>query len=145
MHNSVGKLSRRKLLKAGAALGLSALPAAGGLPLFNVRRSFAQDAADPAEVLNKINVGGYVKKEYRDLYKLKDDDLLWDPKKDWIRNVDWEQVRKEFAGKTVKFAIGAADAESAADGLKPFEALEVMLATTDLRHEVLSDGTILIK
>jgi hypothetical protein len=29
--------------------------------------------------------------------------------------------------------------------LKPFEALEVMLATTDLRHEVLSDGTILIK
>ncbi len=126
MHNSVGKLSRRKLLKAGAALGLSALPAAGGLPLFNVRRSFAQDAADPAEVLNKINVGGYVKKEYRDLYKLKDDDLLWDPKKDWIRNVDWEQVRKEFAGKTVKFAIGAADAESAADGLKPFEALSGM-------------------
>ena len=79
MHNSVGKLSRRKLLKAGAALGLSALPAAGGLPLFNVRRSFAQDAADPAEVLNKINVGNYVKKEYRDLYKLGDDDLLWDP------------------------------------------------------------------
>jgi FecR protein len=29
--------------------------------------------------------------------------------------------------------------------LEPFEALEVMLATTDLRHEVLADGTILIK
>jgi ferric-dicitrate binding protein FerR (iron transport regulator) len=29
--------------------------------------------------------------------------------------------------------------------LKPLEALEVMLATTDLQHEVLSDGTILIK
>ena len=32
-------------------------------------------------------------------------------------------MRKEQAGKTVRFAIGAADAESAADGLKPFEQL----------------------
>ena len=37
--------------------------------------------------------------------------------------MDWEAVRKEFAGTTVKFAIGAADAESAADGLKPFQEL----------------------
>ena len=48
---------------------------------------------------------------------------MWDPAKDWIRTVDWEEVRKEFAGTTVKFAIGAADAESAADGLKPFQEL----------------------
>ena len=30
-------------------------------------------------------------------------------------------------------------------GLEPLEALAVMLATTDLRHEVLADGTIMIK
>lgn len=119
-------VSRRGLLKAGAALGAVALPSAAGLPLFNVRRSFAQGAENPADVLAKINVGNYVKKEYRDLYKLADDDQLWDPAKDWIRTVDWEQVRKEFSGKTVKFAIGAADAESAVDGLKPFEALSGM-------------------
>jgi multiple sugar transport system substrate-binding protein len=37
--------------------------------------------------------------------------------------VDWEKVRQEQAGKTVRFAIGAADQESAAEGLKPFEQL----------------------
>ena len=95
----------------------------GGVSLFNVRRSLAAELPDPASVLAKINVGNYVKKDYRDLYKLADDEELWDPAKDWIRTVDWEAVRKEFAGKTVKFAIGAADAESAADGLKPFQEL----------------------
>lgn len=120
------RLSRRSLLKASAAVGGVALPTAAGLPLFNVRRSFAADAVDPASVLAKINVGNYVKKEYRQQYNLADDDLLWDPAKDWIRTVDWEQVRSEFAGQTVKFAIGAADAESAADGLAPFEALSGM-------------------
>jgi multiple sugar transport system substrate-binding protein len=50
-------------------------------------------------------------------------EALWDPELDWIRTVDWEAVRKEQAGKTVRFAIGAADAESAAAGLKPFEPL----------------------
>lgn len=118
--------SRRGLLKTSAALGGVALPTAAGLPLFNIRRSFAQEAPDPASVLANINVGNYVKKEYRDQYQLADDDLLWDPAKDWIRTVDWEQVRSEFAGKTIKFAIGAADAESAADGLKPFEQLSGM-------------------
>ena len=89
----------------------------------NINRGLAANLADPASVLAKINVGNYVKKEYRDLYKLGDDDLLWDPAKDWIRVADWETVRSQFAGKTVKFAIGAADKESAADGLKPFEEL----------------------
>ena len=50
-------------------------------------------------------------------------DPLWDPAKDWIRTVDWEAVRAEQAGKTVRFAVGAADQESAAAGLKPFEQL----------------------
>ena len=120
------RLSRRSLLQASAAVGGVALPTAAGLPLFNVRRSFAADAMDPAAVLARINVGNYVKQDYRKQYNLADDDLLWDPAKDWIRTVDWEQVRSEFAGKTVKFAIGAADAESAADGLKPFEQLSGM-------------------
>ena len=58
---------------------------------------------------------------------------MWDPAKDWIRTVDWEAVRSQFAGSTVRFAIGAADTESAADGLAPFEALsgiKVELAPT---------------
>ncbi|CAN7352824.1 ABC transporter substrate-binding protein [Mesorhizobium sp. LjNodule214] len=118
-------VSRRSFLMSTAVVGASAV-AAGGVSLFNVRRSFAQEAANPADILAKINVGGYVKKEYRDLYKLADGDELWDPAKDWIRTVDWEKVRSEFAGKTVKFAIGAADMESAADGLKPFEQLSGM-------------------
>ncbi|RWX67319.1 extracellular solute-binding protein [Mesorhizobium sp. M4B.F.Ca.ET.089.01.1.1] len=118
-------VSRRSFLMSTAAVGASAV-AAGGVSLFNVRRSFAQEAANPADILAKINVGGYVKKEYRDLYKLADGDELWDPAKDWIRTVDWEKVRSEFSGKTVKFAIGAADMESAADGLKPFEQLSGM-------------------
>ena len=75
---------------------------------------------NPADVLAKINVGNMVKKEYRDQYKLGDNDELWDPKKDWIRTVDWEAVRKEHAGKTVRFAIGAADRESAQERIKPF-------------------------
>ncbi|MGH6645120.1 MAG: extracellular solute-binding protein, partial [Bradyrhizobium sp.] len=117
-----GGLSRRTFLKSTAASG-AVLAASSGVSLFNVSRGLAAALPDPASVLAKINVGGYVKKEYRDLYKLADDDLLWDPAKDWIRNVDWENVRSQFAGKTVKFAIGAADMESAADGLKPFEQL----------------------
>lgn len=118
-------MSRRSLLKSTAALGAASV-VTGGASLFNVRRSFAQTAENPADILAKINVGGYVKKEYRDLYKLADNDELWDPAKDWIRTVDWEAVRGEFSGKTIKFAVGAADAESAASGLKPFEALSGM-------------------
>ena len=68
-------------------------------------------------------VGKFVKKEYRDQYKLGDNDELWDPGKDWIRTADWEGIRKEHAGKTVRFAIGAADRESAQDQVAPFEAL----------------------
>ena len=115
-------LTRRSVLRSGAALGAAA--GLGGL--VNVSRGFAADLPDPASVLASINVGKYVKADYRKQYGLGDDDLLWDPKKDWIRTVDWEAVRGEFAGKTVKFAIGAADAESAQDGLKPFEELSGM-------------------
>jgi multiple sugar transport system substrate-binding protein len=121
-----GRLSRRSLLKSTAAIGAATLTGVGGVSLFNVRRSLAATLPDPASVLAKINVGNYVKKDYRELYKLGDNEELWDPGKDWIRTVDWEAVRKEFAGTTVKFAIGAADAESAADGLKPFQELSGM-------------------
>jgi multiple sugar transport system substrate-binding protein len=117
-------LTRRSMLRSGAALGAAA--GFGGVSLFNVSRGFAADLPDPAKVLADINVGKYVKADYRKQYGLADDEPLWDPKKDWIRTVDWEKVRGEFAGKTVKFAIGAADAESAQDGLKPFEQLSGM-------------------
>ena len=114
------KLSRRSLLKATAATGAAA--AVGGVNMFNVTGAFAA-MPNPADVLAKINVGTMVNKDYRAQYKLGDNDELWDPKKDWIRTVDWEAVRKEHAGKTVRFAIGAADREAAAGQTKPFEEL----------------------
>ena len=77
---------------------------------------------DIQSILDKIWVAGYAREDYRKLYSMTDDPL-WDPAKDWIRTVDWEKVRSEQVGKTVRFAIGAADADSAAAGLKPFEEL----------------------
>ena len=109
-----GRVSRRKFLKSSAATGAAIATGATGVSLFNINRSFAA-MASPADILAKLNVGAKVKKEYRDQYGLKDNDELWDPKKDWLRTVDWEAVRKEHAGKTVRFAVGAADAESAKD------------------------------
>src|SRR4051794_31851803 len=123
MLHKTTKLSRRSLLKSATAFGGAALAGSGGLATFNVRRSLAAQLPDPASVLAKINVGNYVKKEYREQYKLGDNDELWDPKKDWIRTVDWEAIRKEHAGKTVRFAIGAADRESAQDQIEPFAQL----------------------
>lgn len=119
-----GSQSRRSFLKRSAGVGAYATVGAGtALPLFNVQRSFAQSAEDPADILARINVGNYVNADYREQYGLGDDDELWDPGKDWIRTVDWEKVRSELSGTTVRFAIGAADAESAAAGLEPFEQL----------------------
>jgi multiple sugar transport system substrate-binding protein len=112
-----GLVNRRTVLKSTAAVG--ATVAIGGVNMFNVNSAFA-DMMNPADVLKSINVGKYVKKEYREQYKLGDNDELWDSSKDWIRTADWEAIRKEHAGKTVRFAIGAADRESAQDGLKPF-------------------------
>ena len=116
-------VSRRSFLKSTTSVGLAAGVAAGGLPLINVGSGLAQSLEDPADILARIRVGDYVRQDYREQYNLGDDDELWNPAKDWIRTVDWEQVRNEFAGTTVRFAIGAADMESAADGLEPFEAL----------------------
>ncbi len=113
-----GKFSRRSFLKSSSAAGL----AVAGTTWSN--RSFAAGhLPDPQTVLDQISVNEYVREDYRKLYNLSDDGPLWDPSKDWIRTVDWEQVRSELAGTEVRFAIGAADAESAAEGLAPFEAL----------------------
>lgn len=118
-----GLITRRSLLKSTAAAGAALAVGTGAVPLVNIRRAYAQALPNPADVLAKINVGNVVKKEYREQYKLGDNDELWDPTKDWIRTVDWEQVRKEHAGKTVRFAIGAADRESAQDQIEPFAQL----------------------
>jgi len=115
--------TRRSFLKTSSGAGVAAAFAGTALPLFNVRDSFAQTAEDPADILARINVGNYVDQQYREQYSLADDELLWDPARDWIRTVDWEKVRTELSGTTVRFAIGAADTESAAAGLAPFEAL----------------------
>ena len=111
-------ISRRSFLRSSAAIGAaSAVP--GGLALPALAQS---DLPDPASVLADISVEKYVREDYRELYDLSGEPL-WDPEKDWIRTVDWERVREEFAGTSVRFAIGAADQESAAEGLKPFEQL----------------------
>ncbi|MCA8878399.1 MAG: extracellular solute-binding protein [Rhodobacteraceae bacterium] len=112
-------VSRRAFLKSGAAIG--AATAAGGVasPLL---AAGAGDLPDPQSVLDRISVKQYVRKDYQDLYHMSGEPL-WDPALDWIRNVDWEEIRSEQAGKTVRFAIGAADQESAAEGLEPFEQL----------------------
>ncbi len=107
-------LTRRSLLGSAAAAGV--------LGAGWARRGAAQDLPDPATVLADISVEKYVREDYRELYNLSNDPM-WDPAKDWIRTVDWEAVRSVQAGKTVRFAIGAADQESAAAGLKPFELL----------------------
>jgi multiple sugar transport system substrate-binding protein len=110
-------VSRRSFLRTGAAFG-----AAAGVATLKTPAFAQSDLPDPQSVLDKISVEGYVREDYRKLYNMTNDPL-WDPAKDWIRTVDWEAVRKEQAGKVVRFAIGAADADSAADGLKPFEQL----------------------
>ena len=117
MNTSLKGLSRRSFLRTGAAFGVASGTAGLALPALA-----GTDLPDIQSVLDKISVSGYVREDYRKLYSMTDDPL-WDPAKDWIRTVDWEKVRSEQAGKTVRFAIGAADADSAAEGLKPFEAL----------------------
>ena len=107
-------ITRRSFLKAGAATG--ALGAVGAPMLAQGQMR------DPADILAEISVEGYVREDYRQLYSMSNAPL-WDPNKDWIRTVDWEKVRSELAGSTARFAIGAADMESAADGLVPFEEL----------------------
>lgn len=111
------RFTRRGLLRSGAALGGTTLAGSLATPLF------ADDGLpDPQDVLDRISVKEYVRKDYQQLYNLSGEPL-WDPARDWIRTVDWDQVRKEQAGKTVRFAVGAADQESAAEGLVPFEQL----------------------
>ncbi len=110
-------MSRRSFLRSGAALGAATGAASLGLPALA-----DSHLPDIQSVLDGISVEGYVREDYRKLYNLSDEPL-WDPAKDWIRTVDWDKVRTELGGTTVRFAIGAADQESAAEGLKPFEML----------------------
>ena len=113
--------TRRKLIKSAAAVGVGGV-AASAINVPFISKAFAQDLPDPASVLADISVPGYVREDYRKLYNMSDAPL-WDPAKDWIRTADWEAIRSQLAGSTVRFAIGAADAESAAEGLVPFEKL----------------------
>ncbi|MEM9320292.1 MAG: extracellular solute-binding protein [Pseudomonadota bacterium] len=113
-----GNLSRRSFLSSASAVGLASVGAGWG-----TRLRADGHLPDPQSVLDAISIEQYVREDYRDLYNLTNANTMWDPDKDWIRTVDWEAVRSEFAGTTVRFAIGAADAESAAEGLVPFEQL----------------------
>ncbi|MEM9845159.1 MAG: extracellular solute-binding protein [Pseudomonadota bacterium] len=113
-----GKVSRRSFLKSSSAAGVAAAGATWGS-----RAIAGGHLPDPQSVLDEISISQYVRADYRDLYGMSDDKPIWDSSKDWIRTVDWEAVRSELADTTVRFAIGAADAESAAEGLVPFEKL----------------------
>ncbi|MCR8722762.1 ABC transporter substrate-binding protein [Frigidibacter sp. ROC022] len=113
-----GNLSRRSFMKSSSACGIIAASAGW------TGRGLAQGSLpDPQSILNEISIAKYVRQDYQDLYGMSDDRPIWDNSKDWIRTVDWEEVRAQLAGTTVRFAVGAADAESAADGLVPFEQL----------------------
>ncbi len=61
----------------------------------------------------------------------------------WVARESGVKVR--YASPAIERKATATILHGSIQRLKPFEALEVMLATTDLRHEVLPDGTILIK
>ena len=61
----------------------------------------------------------------------------------WVARESGVPVR--YASPDVERKATATILHGSIRRLEPLEALEVMLATTDLRHEVLSDGTILIK
>ena len=111
-------LSRRSFFRAGGAAGI----AAAGLGWRGTALA-SSHLPDPQSVLDDISIEKYVRADYRQLYGMSDSKPIWDSTKDWIRTVDWEAVRSELSGTTVRFAVGAADAESAAEGLVPFEAL----------------------
>jgi hypothetical protein len=61
----------------------------------------------------------------------------------WVARESGVKVR--YASPAIERKATATILHGSIQRLKPLEALEVILATTDLRHEVLSDGTILIK
>lgn len=61
----------------------------------------------------------------------------------WVARESGVKVR--YASPAVERKATATILHGSIQRLEPLQALEVMLATTDLRHEVLSDGTILIK
>ncbi|MFO1034228.1 MAG: extracellular solute-binding protein [Hyphomicrobiales bacterium] len=138
-----GLITRRSLLKTTAAAGAAA--SVGGVNLFNVNRAFA-DMMNPADVLAKINVANYVNKDYQKQYGLNGDELMWDPNKDWIRTADWEAIRKEHAGKTVRFLISSDDRESALAGTQPFKDLSginidlVAIPDGDMKNKIVSEA-----
>lgn len=113
-----GKFSRRSFMRGASIAGIAAAGSAWGGRLLAADR-----LPDPQSVLDEISISKYVRADYRNLYGMSDDKPIWDNSKDWIRTVDWHTVRSELSGTTVRFAIGAADAESASEGLTPFEKL----------------------
>ncbi|HKJ95264.1 MAG TPA: extracellular solute-binding protein [Gammaproteobacteria bacterium] len=112
-------LSRRRIIQGAAvATGALAVP-----QIFRGSWAAAASLPDPDKVLAGITPGNYVKKEYLKQFNIGPKDLLWDPNKDWISTVDWEKVRSQFMGTTVRMAVGAADADSVRSKLDTFQKL----------------------
>lgn len=120
--SNTSSTTRRRFLQGGAATA----GAFGVAPLVAPRFAFAKSMPDPDKVLETIKPGNYVPEQYLEHFDVDPDALLWDPDKDWIRTADWEQIRSKFAGETVSFAVGAADAVSVKERLKPFQKLSGM-------------------
>jgi multiple sugar transport system substrate-binding protein len=116
------QVSRRHFL-AGTAAATGALAAP---QILKPSAAFGQSLPDPDKVLAEIKPGNYVKQDYLEQFGIGPDDELWDPNKDWIRIVDWEKIRSQFAGETTRFAVGAADAQSVSERLEPFRQLSGM-------------------
>ncbi|WP_353222222.1 ABC transporter substrate-binding protein [Salinisphaera hydrothermalis] len=114
-----GMWTRRRVVQGGLA-GIGALALA---PMVLPKYAAAATMPDPDKILDTIKPGNYVPKKYLEQFGLGPDSVLWDPKKDWIRTADWESIRSRFAGQTVRFAVGAADADSVQATLKPFKQL----------------------
>lgn len=115
-------LTRRSFVKGSVALA----GALGMAPFVASRRAYGASLPDPDKVLDTINLGNYVPHSYLKQYDMAPDAKLWDPDKDWIRKADWEHIRSKFSGETVRFAVGAADADSVRATLKPFQQLSGM-------------------
>lgn len=111
-----GRFSCRSFLTMASAAGIVATGSTWGGKLL-----VAGHLPDPQSVLDEISK--YVRAGYRNLNGMSDDKPIWDNSKDWIRAVAWEAMRSQLAGTNVRFAVGAADAESAVEGLEPFEKL----------------------
>ncbi len=120
--NGDSGLTRREFLKK-SSLAVAGTVAASYLSSPPSVHAQSMDLPNPDKIINSLVPKNYADPEVLERFDIGPDDFLWDPEKDWIRRVDWEKVRSEFAGTKLNFAVGAADKESVSARKEPFEKL----------------------